>query len=131
MRTGYAFLHWMEQQEPKSVYTRTNWLQINLIVCHEFALYNAAFENEQVLMEANMGRREIAPELLETVAGGALGFDPDASGTFTMHCEFSGQTFTGVALGNIMQIAQFGASIPNTPEGELQIIAWAKARNYI
>ena len=131
MRIGYAFLHWMEQQEPKSVYARTNWIQINLIVRHEIALYNAALENEQVLMEANMARTEIAPELLETVAGGALGFDPDAAGTYTMHCEFSGQTFTGVALGNIMQIAQFGASIPNTPEGEQQIIAWAKARNYI
>ena len=78
-----------------------------------------------------MARTEIAPELLETVAGGALGFDPDAAGTYTMYCEFSGQTFTGVALGNIMQIAQFGASIPNTPEGEQQIIAWAKASNYI
>ena len=128
---GYAFLHWMEQQEPRSVCTRTNWLQIKLIVRHEIALYNAVLENEQVLMEANMARTEIAPELLETVAGGALGFDPDAAGTYTMHCEFSGQTFTGVALGNIMQIAQFGASIPNTPEGEQQIIAWAKARNYI
>ena len=121
----------MEQQESRSVCTRTNWLQITLFVRHEIAAYNADLEDEQTLMEANMARTEIAPELLETVAGGALGFDPDAAGTYTMHCEFSGQTFTGVALGNIMQIAQFGASIPNTPEGEQQIIAWAKARNYI
>ena len=131
MRIGYAILHWMEQQEPKSVYARTNWIQINLIVRHEIALYNAALENEQVLMEANMARTEIAPELLETVAGGALGFDPDGAGTYTMHCEFSGESYPGVTLAGVMELAQFGASIPNTPEGEQQIIAWAKARNYI
>lgn len=78
-----------------------------------------------------MGRTEIAPELLEAVAGGALGFDPDGAGTFTMRCEYSGEDYPGVSLANLMEIAQFGASIPNTPEGEQQIIAWAKARNYI
>ena len=78
-----------------------------------------------------MGRTEIAPELLEIVTGGALGFDPDAAGTYTMRCEFSGEDYMGVSLANVMEIAKFGASIPNTPEGEQQIIAWAKARNYI
>lgn len=128
---GYAFLHWMEQQEPRSVCARTNWLQIILIVCHEIALYYAAIENEHVLMEADMGRTEIAPESLEIVTGGALGFDPDASGTYTMRCEFSGECYPGITLANVMETAKFGASIPNTPEGEQQIIAWAKARNYI
>ena len=82
-------------------------------------------------MEADMGRTEIAPESLEIVTGGALGFDPDASGTYTMRCEFSGECYPGITLANVMETAKFGASIPNTPEGEQQIIAWAKARNYI
>ena len=45
---GYAFLHWMEQQEPKSVYARTNWIQINLTVRHEINMYNACLEKDQV-----------------------------------------------------------------------------------
>ena len=121
----------MEQQEPGRVYTQTNWLPVNLIVCQESALYNAGLENDQVLMEADMGRTEIAPELLEIVSGGAIVFDPDAAGTYTMICEFSGEGYQGVTLANVMAIAQFGASIPNTPEGEQKIIAWARARNYI
>ena len=131
MRIGYAFLHWMEQQEPKSVYARTNWIQINLTVRHEINMYNACLENDQVCKEADMGRTEIAPELLEIVAGGALGFDPDGAGTYTMRCEFSGEVFPGVTLASVMELAQFGASIPNTPEGEQQIIAWAKERGFI
>jgi len=78
-----------------------------------------------------MSRREIAPELLDAVAGGALGFDPDGAGTYTMRCEFSGEAYQGVSLASVMELAQFGASIPNTPEGEQQIIAWARAQNYI
>ena len=78
-----------------------------------------------------MGRKEIAPELLEFVTGGAIGFDPDGAGTYTMRCQFSGDIYPGVCLANVMALAQFGASVPNTPEGEQQIIAWAKARNYI
>ncbi len=114
LRIGYAFLHWMEQREPKSAYARTNRIQINLIV-----------------MEANMSRTEIAPELLEIVAGGALGFDPDGAGTYTMRCEFSGESYPGITLARVMELAQFGASIPNTPEGEQQIIAWAKSKGFI
>ena len=41
-------------------------------------------------MENNMSRTEIAPELLDYIAGGAIGFDPEPSGTYTMRCEFSG-----------------------------------------
>ena len=78
-----------------------------------------------------MSRREIAPELLEIVAGGALGFDPDGSGTYTMRCEFSGESYPGISLAGVMELAQFGASIPNTPEGEQQIIAWAKSKGFI
>ena len=78
-----------------------------------------------------MGRIEIAPELLEIVAGGAIGFDPETDGTYTMRCEFSGDVYPGVSLASVVALAQFGASIDNTPEGEQQIIAWAKAQNYI
>lgn len=78
-----------------------------------------------------MSRREIAPELLDFVSGGALGFDPDEAGTFTMLCEFSGESYPGVSLPAVMDIARFGASIPNTPEGEQQILAFAKSKNYI
>ena len=38
-----------------------------------------------------MSRTEIAPELLDYIAGGAIGFDPEPSGTYTMRCEFSGE----------------------------------------
>ena len=94
-------------------------------------MYNVCLENDQVGMEANMSRTEIAPELLDAVAGGALGFDPDGAGTFTMRCEFSGESFPGLTLAGVMELAQFGASIPNTPEGEQEIIAWARSRGFI
>ena len=78
-----------------------------------------------------MGRIEIGPELLDIVAGGAIGFDPEAGGTYTMRCEFSGDVYPGVSIAGVMALAQFGASVDNTPEGEQQIIAWAKAQNFI
>lgn len=76
-------------------------------------------------------RTEIAPELLDKVAGGAIGYNPEPGGTYTMICQFSGSTFKGVTLGQIIEIAKFGATIPNTPEGEQEIIAWAKTKKYI
>jgi hypothetical protein len=82
-------------------------------------------------MENNMSRTEIAPELLDYIAGGAIGFDPEPSGTYTMRCEFSGEVYPGISLSGVMMLAQFGASVPNTPEGEQQIIAWAKSQNFI
>ena len=69
--------------------------------------------------------------LVEAVAGGALGFDPDNKGTYTMHCEFSGNTYYGVSLDHIIEMAKFGATIPNTPEGEQEILSWATAQGYI
>ena len=78
-----------------------------------------------------MSRTEIAPELLDTVTGGALGFDPDGAGTYTMRCGFSGEVYQGISLVSVMVLAQYGASIPNTPEGEQQIIAWGKSGGFI
>ncbi len=79
-----------------------------------------------------MGDRiEIAPELLDYVNGGALGFNPEAGGTYTMIGQFTGKKFTGVTLANAMEIAKYSATIPNTLEGEEQIIAYALQNHYI
>ena len=78
-----------------------------------------------------MSRKEIAPELLDSIAGGAVGFDPEAGGTYTMICEFSGATYPGLTLAGVMQLAQYGAMIPNTAEGEQQIIGWARSMGLI
>lgn len=79
-----------------------------------------------------MGNRtELNPEILENVAGGALGFDPDANGNYTMRCQFTGAVFPNVTLANVMEIAKFAATIPNTLEGEQQIINWASENHYI
>ena len=79
-----------------------------------------------------MGDRiEIAPELLEYVNGGALGFNPEAGGTYTMIGQFTGKTFSGVSLANVMEICKYAANIPNTLEGEEQIIAYAIQNHYI
>jgi len=79
-----------------------------------------------------MGNRvEIDLDMLENVAGGAIGFNPDNNGTYTMKCQFTGLTFSGVRLDQIMQIAQYAASIPNTLEGEQQIIDWAREQKII
>ena len=78
-----------------------------------------------------MSKMPINEELLDMVNGGSLGFDPEPSGTFTMRCEYSGASYEGVALGDAIQIARYGASIPNTPEGEQQIVQWARDNNII
>lgn len=78
-----------------------------------------------------MAKQMIDPELLDLVSGGAFGLDPDSNGTYTMVGEYTGQRFTGVTLANAIEIAKYGASVPNTAEGEKQIIDWAKGKNYI
>lgn len=79
-----------------------------------------------------MGKRvELDADLADIVNGGALGFDPEEGGNYTMRCQFSGQVFYGVSLSNVMYIAQYCATIPNTPEGEQQIISWAQGQGYI
>lgn len=70
-------------------------------------------------------------DMLDNVSGGALGFNPDENGTYTMICEYSGNVYYGVSLAQVIEIAKFGANIPNTPEGEQQIIAWAHEKKYI
>lgn len=79
----------------------------------------------------NKKRVEIDAALLDQVVGGSLGFDPDSNGTYTMICGFSGQKFYGVSLGNCMEICKHGAYVPNTAEGEQEIVAWAQANGYI
>ena len=78
-----------------------------------------------------MAKKMIDEGLLELVQGGALGFNPDDQGTYTMECQFSGESYGNVPLGIAIEIAKYGAMIPNTPEGEKQIIDWAKGKNYI
>ena len=80
---------------------------------------------------SNQNRIAIDEELLGQISGGAIGFNPDDNGTFTMKCQFSGLTFSGVTLQQIIEIAKFAASIPNTAEGEQQIIAFAQEKKYI
>lgn len=76
-------------------------------------------------------RVELAPDILDKVSGGAIGFNPDDDGTYTMICEFSGDKYYGVRLDQIMDIAKFASNIPNTPEGEEKIVNWAKDQGII
>ena len=76
-------------------------------------------------------RTELNLEMLENVAGGAIGFNPEPAGTYTMRCQFTGAVFPGVTLANVMEIAKFAATIPNTLEGEQQIIKYASDNHYI
>ena len=76
-------------------------------------------------------RVEINQELLEQINGGAIGFDPEGNDMFTMRCEFSGNVYPHVSLSDLMRIAQFAAAIPNTAEGEQQIINWAHDQGII
>lgn len=76
-------------------------------------------------------RVELGLESLDKVAGGALGFDPEGDGTYTMHCQFTGNTYYGVSLSDVIEISKFGATVPNTEEGERQIIDWAKSQGII
>jgi hypothetical protein len=80
---------------------------------------------------SNKNRVELDPEMLDLVAGGSIGFNPDGSGTYTMYCEYSGAAFYGVELSQIIQIAQYGANIPDGPDGEQQIIGWAQSMGFI
>ena len=48
-----------------------------------------------------------------------------------MICEFSGDKYYGIRLDQIMEIAKFGSNIPNTPEGEQEIVEWAQNQGII
>lgn len=76
-------------------------------------------------------RVEIDMTSLEKVAGGSLGYDPDDHGTFTMHCQYSGDTYYDISLSDVMEICKFSANIPDTPEGEEEILDWARNRGII
>lgn len=79
----------------------------------------------------NKNRVELDIDQLDQVNGGAIGFNPDGTGKYTMKCQFSGKSFPSITLEQIIQIAKFAAGIPNTPEGEEQILAWAHGKGYI
>ncbi len=78
-----------------------------------------------------MAKQIIDPAMLDMISGGALGFNAEAGGTFTMEGQFTGKTYSGVSLSNVMEIAKYCATVPNTLEGEQQIIQWAQDQNYI
>lgn len=80
---------------------------------------------------ANKNRVEIDMNSLEKVAGGSLGYDPDDHGTYTMHCQYSGKTFYNISLSEVMEICKYSANIPDTPEGEKDILRWASKRGII
>lgn len=78
-----------------------------------------------------MGRHELNLDMLNDVNGGNIGFNVDANGNYTMKGQYTGKTFYGVSLANVMEIAKYAATIPNTPEGEQQIIDWASSKGFI
>ena len=49
-----------------------------------------------------MAKQMIDEGLLDLVQGGSLGFDPESGGTYTMRCQYSGESFSGVSLGNVI-----------------------------
>lgn len=79
-----------------------------------------------------MGNRvQLDPEMLENVNGGSIGFNPDSNGNYTMKCQYSGQTYQNVSLSQAMEIAKYAAAVPNTAEGEQQIVNWAHQNGII
>lgn len=76
-------------------------------------------------------REEINLEALENVNGGAIGFNPEPGGTYTMKCQFTGKVYTGISLSQVMEIGKYAAGVPNTLEGEQQILNWASAQGII
>ena len=79
-----------------------------------------------------MGNRvQIDPELLENVNGGSIGFNPDSNGNYTMKCQFTGNVYHNIPLAQVMEVAKYAAGVPNTLEGEKQIINWARAQGII
>ena len=76
-------------------------------------------------------RIPIEPELLDLVNGGSFGYDPDSKGTFTMHCQYTGQTYYEVKLADAIEIARYGAYLEDNLENEVKTIDWAKQQGYI
>ena len=80
---------------------------------------------------SNKNRVSIDLEELENVNGGTLTFNPDGNGGYKMTGCFSGSTFSGVSLSQVMQVIKYSAKVPNTEEGEQQIIQWAQDQGII
>ena len=79
----------------------------------------------------NQKRFELSEDLLDQVNGGAIGFNAESNGTYTMVCQYSGNSYKGITLAQVMQIAQYAATIPDTAEGEKKILDWAESQGII
>lgn len=76
-------------------------------------------------------RVQLNDDSLEQVCGGNIVFNPQGDGMYVMNGKHTGQTFNNVQLGDIMKVIKYAASVPNTEEGERQIIKWAQDNNII
>lgn len=76
-------------------------------------------------------RVELKDEQLDNVSGGSIGFNPDDNGTYTMLCKYTGNTYYGVTLSQIIEIGKFAATVTEDLEGEQKIIDWAQAQGII
>ena len=71
------------------------------------------------------------PELIKQMRLEVGGYDPDGHGTYTMRCQYSGQSYYNISLSQVMEICKYSANIPDTPEGEVRILNWARDRGII
>ena len=76
-------------------------------------------------------RVQLSDDILENVNGGSIVFNPQDDGNYYMKCKITGQSFNNVSLGDIMKVIKYASSVPNTAEGEQQIIDWARSENII
>ncbi len=77
-------------------------------------------ENEKNPIE---NRKELTDEAVDQVTGGALGFNPDNNGTYTMTCRYEGAPINNVnasaAAAFDASVAPAGAATAPTPEDEI------------
>ena len=71
-------------------------------------------------------RIQLDDNFMENVNGGSIGFNPDDQGTFTMKCKYTGETYYGVQLSQIIEIGKYAATQTESLEGEQEIINWAR-----
>lgn len=76
-------------------------------------------------------REELNLDALDNVNGGSIGFNPDSNGTYTMKCQFTGNVYYNIPLSQVIEVGKFAATVPNTLEGEQQIINWAHGAGII
>ena len=76
-------------------------------------------------------RVELNESILENVTGGSIVFNPQGDGNYYMECEYSGDTYYDIALGDIMKVIKYAAKVPNTPEGEQDILNFCRNEGII